>query len=261
MKNPPLDTTATAEVLIQAWRSGELLSMLPADVRPETLQQGYEAQDKLFRASGGTRSGWKLGVGSPAAMRSGNLSSPLVGQLDKARCHANGVKLELPAPTPVTIECEIAFVIDRDLPPLPGRTIRAEDIRATCVTFEVVRSRFINRKTVGWPSFAADNVGFEALVVGQQACAGLDEDVLRQLAETTVVHLDGVARARGLSGELATDPRGSLAALYAHAAERGETIRAGDIVSTGAMCEPFDIAGAGHQISVCYLGQELSFSL
>nr|WP_256357923.1 hydratase [Pseudomonas sp. PDM28] len=255
------DPNATAAVLLKAWRSGELLNLLPAEVKPETLEQGYDAQDELFKLAGGTQAGWKLGVGSPAAMRAAKLSRPLVGQLEGARLHGTGIHLQLPADTPVTIECEIAFVLDRDLPPVIGRTVNAEDIRSTCVTFEVVRSRFIDRKTVGWPSFAADNVGFEALVVGKSICEGIDLHAMRELAETAVVNLDGLPRAKGLFGDTATDPLSSLAALYQHAAERGVTLRAGHLVSTGAMCEPFDIKGPGHVLSVSYFNKELTFSL
>jgi hypothetical protein len=66
-------------------------------------------------------------------------------------------------------------------------------------------------------------------------------------------------RARGLSGEAATDPLVSLAHLYAHAAERGETKQV--MVTTGAMCQPFDLNGTGHQVSARFLGQTLSFTL
>lgn len=251
----------TADALLRAWRSGDLLQCLPAHLKPETLDQGYDAQDRLFSTAGGQRVGWKLGVGSPAAMHAGKLTRPLVGQLDAARCHPSGVRVPLPALTPVTVECEVAFVLDRDVHPEPGRAPTADDIRATCVTFEVVRSRFVDRKSVGWPSFVADNVGFEALVIGEHICSGIDDRLLTELAATAVVHLDGVPRARGLFGDAATDPMHSLAALYAHAAERGQVLRAGDIVSTGAMCEPFDLVGTGHHVAVKYFDKELLFSV
>jgi len=261
MTNSTFTPAATAALLLDTWRTGELLQSLPEPLKPASLTQGYDAQDQLFSAAGGRRRGWKLGVGSPAAMRAGNLSRPLVGQLEAARCHASGAEIRLPAQTPVTIECEVAFVLDRDVQPEPGRLPCAEDIRATCVTFEVVRSRFVDRKSVGWPSFAADNVGFEALVVGENVCSGADLALLTQLAASALVYVDGAPRAQALSGDAATDPLSSLAALYAHAAERGEILRAGDLVSTGAMCAPFDLPGAGFSVSVQYFGKELKFTL
>ena len=251
----------TADLLLQTWRSGVLLTALPGHLKPELLSQGYDIQDRLIASAGGRRAGWKLGVGSPAALRAGNLTRPLIGQLESGRCHRSGAHVGLPAQTPVTIECEVAFVLDRDIPPQLGRLPEPSDIRATCVSFEVVRSRFVDRKQVGWPSFVADNVGFEALVVGDQLCKGIDDALLADLAASTAVYVDDEARARGLIGDAATDPRASLTALYAHAAERGYLLKAGDVISTGAMCQPFDLKGSGHRLTARFLNQELTFSL
>lgn len=113
---------------------------------------------------------------------------------------------------------------------------------------------------VGWPTFVADNVGFEALVVGRPICAGIQEDLVLSLPHSMVVHLDGKLKAKGLFGDTATDPFKSLVALYEHAAERGYAFREGDIISTGAMCEPFDLTPLGqHCVSVSYAGEVLEF--
>ena len=260
MKRVGFDADATARALLQVWRSGELLRELPPELRPETLEEGYEAQDSLQAAAQAARAGWKLGVGSPAQMCAGKLSRPLVGQLDGARLHGPGSHIALPSADPVTIECEIAFVLARDLPPVRGRALMDGDVLHSCVTFEVVRSRFADRRAVGWPSFAADNVGFEALVVGAAVCAGVNPNALRSLNDSAVVYVDGQPRASALSGESATDPLMSLGYLLAHASERGITLRAGDIVSTGAMCQPFDLVGLGHHVRVTHAYGELSFT-
>ena len=41
----------TAALLLQHWRSGDLLTELPASLRPETLKQGYDSQDQFFAAA------------------------------------------------------------------------------------------------------------------------------------------------------------------------------------------------------------------
>lgn len=48
---------STAALLLQHWRSSERLQALPAALKPETLSQGYDAQDQLFAAAGGRRVG------------------------------------------------------------------------------------------------------------------------------------------------------------------------------------------------------------
>jgi 2-keto-4-pentenoate hydratase len=48
--------------------------------------------------------------------------------------------------------------------------------------------------------------------------------------------------ARGLSGDDLTDPVKSLEYLIAHARERGIVLKRGELVSTGAIAKPFDLA-------------------
>ena len=38
-------------------------------------------------------------------------------------------------------------------------------------------------------------------------------------------------------------------------------LKAGDVVTTGAMCQPFDLSETGHQVIARFLGQTLSFTL
>ena len=255
------DPAASAAILAGAWRSGRLLADLPANAKPNTLDQGYDVQDLLLAVSNGHRAGWKLGVGSPAAMRAGQLARPLVGQLVTSRIHPHGAHISLPSEDAVTVECEVAFVLAQDITPVRGRQLAVEDVRHMCVTFELVRSRFIDRRAVGWPAFAADNVGFEALVLSRPVCAGLDRELLAAVNDSASISLNGREKARALSGDAATDPIGAMNALLAHAAERSITLRAGEIVSTGAMCQPFDLAGRGHEVVATFLNHSLAFTL
>lgn len=261
MPTSHFDPAATATLLLEQWRHETQLQALPPERRPATLDDGYAAQDALFAAAGGVRAGWKLGVGSPAQLRAGQLTRPLIGQLEQARLYPSGAQVRVPQRGAITVECEIAFVLARDIAPAAGREVDPADIRHACVTFELVRSRFTDRRAVGWPSFVADNVGFEALVISEPFSDGLDSGLLQQVDASAVVLLDGQAKVRAQTGDDVTDPLRSLAALYAHAADRGITLRAGDIVTTGAMCKPFDIDGPGHVLTATYLDRTLTVSV
>jgi len=261
MNDTVFSPQGAAHVLLQAERNGALLAALPEATRPADLLQGYDIQDAVVAARGTPRAGWKLGVGSPAQLKANALHRPLIGQFPAERCHADGSRLRMPSADAVTIECEIAFVLARDILPEPGRVPTAADVKHACVTLEIVRSRFIDRRAVGWPSFVADSVGFEALIVSAPICTGLNLDVLRQVNESVSVALDGTPKASALSGDAATDPLQSLAALFDHAAERGIILKADEIVTTGAMCQPFNVSGHEHGIHVTYAGGELRAEL
>jgi len=205
------DPAPAAAALAHAWRSGVQLAELPLAIRPRSIDEGYAVQDALIDAMAEPTAGWKLGVGSPVAMRQTGLGHPLVGRVLAPRCHASGASFALARGTAITVEFEIAF--------------------------EIVRSRYLDRRAVGWPSFAADSVGFAALAVGPP----IDVAQIARVTEEVVVTLDGNEAARGLQGDEWSDPLAGLAALLVHARERGVTLRRGEIVSAGAIARPFTV--------------------
>jgi 2-keto-4-pentenoate hydratase len=234
------DPAPAARLLAEAWQGGAQLHELPAALRPRTLAEGYVLQDALIAAMGEAPSGWKLGVGSPLAMRNAQLARPLIGRLFASRFHRADSIVDVPTQGAITVEFETAFVLARDVAPngpaLADSALAALIAETRC-SFELVRSRFTDRRAVGWPSFAGDSVGFEALVIGEP----VELAAIGTIAREVVVRRDGMAVAHGLQGEARSDPLDALAALLAHARERGSTLRRGEIVTTGAAALPFDI--------------------
>jgi 2-keto-4-pentenoate hydratase len=99
------------------------------------------------------------------------------------------------------------------------------------------------------------------LVVSEPICKGLDLAVLKELRNSVVVSLNGSIVSKSCEGDSITDPLNSLVALYQHAAEYNITLKSGDIVSTGAMCVPFNIEGSGHKVVADFLNMQLGFIL
>ena len=251
--NRPFDPVPAAALLVSHWRSGARLAELPAAVRPRDLNNGYDVQDRFVAETGEAVSGWKLGVGSPAAMKSAGLNRPLIGRLFASRCHRSGDTARLPDSAPVTVEFEVAFILGRDIAPDDTLVAPLDVVSSTHAAFELVRSRFIDRRAVGWPSFVADNVGFEASILGD----AIDPSRIGAVIDTVVVSVDGEEKAKALAGDDLTDPIKSLGYLMEHARERGVTLRKGDIVTTGAIGKPFDIAGGNAEIVASFVGSTL----
>lgn len=257
LKLQNFDPGPAARLLARAWHGGYQLPELPTDIRPRSLGEGYDVQECLIADAGDTLAGWKLGVGSPKAMRAAGLSRPLVGGLLKSRCHESGAVVALAGTAPVTVEFEIAFTLARDIAPRSAPTVLQDAVSNTFVTFELVLSRFTDRRSVGLPSFVADNVGFEALIVGEK----LATDQIDTLVRSVVVSVDGEEKARAMAGDDLAYPWEALQALIDHAGERGITLRSGQIVSTGAIAKPFDISGRGSDISAHFSGGQLAVRL
>jgi len=246
---------SAAAMLAAAWRSGRLLTELPADIRPRTMSEGYDVQDALVAELGLPVVGWKLGVGSAAQKASSGVGRSIAGPVLGPYLHGPGATVVLPNAAPVTIELEIAYVLGRDIRPDEPDFPVSEAVAAVRVAFELVLSRFVDRRAVGWPSFAADNGAFEALVLGEI----IDPAAVPELARSLVVRVDGREEARSLTGQDATDPEAALADLVAIARERGMVLPEGSIVSTGTVSKPFTVAQPEAEISASYLDSFLTF--
>jgi len=169
--------------------------------------------------------------------------------------HHSGGTVVLPNASPVTVEFEIAFVLGRDIAPADKLEDAMSAVERMHVTFELVLSRFVNRRAVGWPSFVGDSVGFEALVIGDTITD------MEGVARSVVIDVDGKEVARALEGDELTDPVASFGYLIEHARERGVTLKKGQIATLGAIGKPFDVTSRGTEIVARYLDSELRVRL
>ncbi len=255
MSNNPFDPGPAAAILADAWQRGAILTELPVDVRPRSLAEGYDVQDRLLGVIDEPVSGWKLGVGSTAQKRRSGVGRSIAGRVLRSQLHFPGDVVLLPNDAPVTIEFEVAYILGRDVAPNDPPPETSSVVADVCVTFELVLSRFEDRRAVGWPSFAADNAGFHALVRGESIDPSHVPDIRRSLS----VALDGQEVAVAVRGDDVTDPATSLTDLLSTARERGMRLPAGSIVSTGTVSKPFDVAKANAAITARFLDTQLTF--
>ena len=248
------DPVPAARLLAEVWQGSKQIAELPQAMRPANIDQGYDVQDRLIELLGTPVVGWKLGVGSAKLKQQSGVGRSIAGRVLESRRHDPGATVRLSFAAPVTIEFEIAFVLGEDIDHRFTRDAKSA-IAETRVTFELVMARFIDRRSVGWPSFAADDSGFEALIVGER----FDERQIPQLLSSLVVSVDGQERTRAAAGDDATDPYGALADLISIARERKMVLPKGSIVSTGSASMPFVVSSPKGEVSASYLGKKLGF--
>lgn len=228
---------------------------MPEAIRPANIRQGYDVQDRLIELLGLPVVGWKLGAGSAELKRQSGVGRSIAGRVLGNRRHDPGAIVRLSFAASVTIEFEVAFVLGKDIDHQSAVQPR-DAIAETRVAFELVMARFVDRRLVGWPSFAADNSGFEALVLGEP----IDPPQIPDLLSSLVVSVDGQERARAAAGDDATDPYGALADLMSIARERKMILPKGSIISTGSASMPFPISSTKGEVSASYLGRQFGFS-
>lgn len=214
--------------------------------------QGYQVQAawlELRRARGERRIGAKLGYTSCARLAELGLHEPLFGRLTDAMLIGNGSAVDCKRFIRARAECEIAFLIGRELSGAVTALRAAAAIEAVAPAIEIIDSRYRDfRFSLG--DVIADNVSASALVLGpwSRGKRSLGSLAMRLL-------LDGAVAQAGSSAAILGHPLRSLVAAARLLAEAGERLEPGDVVLAGTATPPQALrAGAHVRIEVERLG-------
>jgi len=138
----------------------------------------------------------------------------------------NGAELRL-----IGIEAELAFRVDRDLPPRVAPYDRAEVVAGATLhpAIEVVDSRYADFRSLGRASILADNFSNGGLVYG----AAVQNWEALDLGGTAIMLTEDREPFADSSGGTARDPLGALVECANLMVERGG-VTAGTMVTTGS---------------------------
>lgn len=228
-----------ARWLANAWRAGILLEDLPDNARPTTAEQAYAMQHQLLQELGDQGAGWKVAGASRKALAAH--PEPMFGFLRRSCMPGNSPAMALPATGVFTLELEIALRFARTVVPASA-AFEPDMVDAAFLAFEVVRSRFRDRKAVGRWSLLADDVGFHAFVQGDLLPGGLQSALLPLPA---TIHRDGALCGQPLSGDERVDARQALGLFWEHAARHRLTVPAGSLLTTGMVAGAVDALQPG----------------
>jgi 2-oxo-3-hexenedioate decarboxylase len=233
----PFDPRPAAERFAKAWREDLLLQDLPSHEQPATMEEGYEIQRLLAQGLGESILGYKLGLSSPNAMRASGLGRPITGFIPQSRFHTSGAVVPIRKGERLLIEVEIALALAHDI--LPGQRADnvSEYVHGAYASVELVRSHFVDRRTVDLPTYVGDGAGFHGLVLGSPLAL---EDVPRLSEMQACLRHNGSIVASNASADDCPDPFSALRLFLEMAAERGDTLKAGAIIATGNVIVPFE---------------------
>jgi 2-keto-4-pentenoate hydratase len=226
---------AEAARLLMHARAGGLLPRLPPHAAPPDLDSGYAIQARVQTERGAPIHGYKIGMTDPAARRAAGLDAPILGRLARNDVRWAPAKIAVGDHHIRIVEAEVIFEIGADL--APGKTpVTAADVAAATSALyagiEVCNSRFME-DDVDWPSVVADNSNADLLIVGER----LDEDALDALLQGRELPVSlalGGMREEGSTARVCGNPLDAVAWLANALAARGESLRAGQLVASGA---------------------------
>lgn len=222
-----------ARLLWAAQRTANPLSHPAAPGLDIGAGHAVQAAGLALRTAAGERvAGRKVGLTSRAAQQGISAHEPVSGYLPASTIGAAAPEFDCAGLVAPRVEVEIAFVLDRDL---DGPDVTPAQVRAAsahlALAFEVVDSRWAGGPP-GVGALLADDVSAAAVIVGPEADPTVDLTGLRVTARVGDLRVDGDA------GNVMGDPARAVAWLCADLHRRGDGLRAGDLVLSGALCGP-----------------------
>jgi 2-keto-4-pentenoate hydratase len=184
-----------ADVLLEARRTLKPINDLPAELRPNTLEEAYYVQDLMLQAVG-TVGGWKVGAPSPEAM-------PLYAPMPVEGFAASGSEIGKAFRRLRGVEGEIAFLVGKDLPPRSTPYSRSEviDAMASChPAIELLESALLDIDTADRMTAIADLQSNGGFVHGEAVEGWEDFDFADETAEMNVDGFVRVAKGKNAAG-------------------------------------------------------------
>lgn len=236
-----------ARQLWKAWEDHKTVSKTSLRDSIGTVLEGYAVQDAIARISELHCVGWKVGATSRAAQELLSLPGPLSGRLFAPYRYDSPAVIDAKSSGLRALEPEIAFRMGRDLPPR-DEPYDARDITGAIAwahpALELPKSRWNDWRTLGAPAFIADNSAAGFLVLGAEVEDWRDID-LSALEARLVINGEPVET--GAGANVMDGPVSVVAWLANHLIDRGLSLHAGDLITTGT-CTPIGFAKPGDEV-------------
>lgn len=180
------------------------------------------------------RFGWKVGATSEAAQRSLDADGPVTAPMHSSFCFESPAIVDVLPGHSTGVECEFAFHFRRELPARPaayGLEEVLEAVGGVLPAIEVVGGRFEDGLSgIGQLRLIADMSAHTAFVHGPERA---DWRSMGIKSHRVGLYKNGVLAAEGVGANALGDPLLVLLWTANHLSRRGESIEAGQVVTTG----------------------------
>lgn len=238
---------AASKTLHDHWRAGTKFDGLDTALRPHDRAEGYAIQAAIESHSTGKLFGWKIAATSEAGQKHINVEGPMAGRILPETIIPDGGTASMAGNEMRVGEPEFAFRMAKDLPPRPSPYTVQEVLDAVGTlhpAIEIPDSRFLHFERVGLAQLIADNACAHRFVLGP--AAGADWRALDLAVHKGRMFRNGAPAEEGIGQNVLGDPRIALTWLANELSARGETLKAGQVVTTGTCLKPVPIAQGDH---------------
>ncbi len=239
-----------AELIWENWHECLCVQSLPDYCRPRTVAEGYAAQAALEAVSRARVVGWKIAATSRAGQAHIAVDGPLAGRLLERQVHHHPATVPFGSNNMRVAEAEFAFVLKQDIAPREKR-YEPEELRdyvgSLHPAIEIPDSRFEVFTEAGAAQLIADNACAHRFVLGNAADGDWREADLAQ--HEVLLRINEEEVVRGYGSDVLGDPWVALAWIANSHGERGEGLRAQQIITTGVCGRPCPVSPGDHVVA------------
>lgn len=226
---------AAAERLVDAARRRVPCAPVRELLPDGDLDDGYEVQRIVHAhtSAGRRRVGRKIGLTSAAVQRQMGVDTPDFGVLFADMAHGDAEPIPFDELLQPRVEAEVAFVLGADLP--EGVVTGPELLRA--VDFVLPAIEVVDSRIADWDisifDTVADNASSGRFVTGGSPRSLRDVDDLRSCE--MALRAEGEVVSSGTGADCLGHPLNAVVWLANTVAQRGEPLRAGEVVLSGSL--------------------------
>lgn len=244
--------SALAAKLAQARAEARVLAARDIAGEVNSVADAYRVQDALAAQAGAVRA-WKVSALVPEQQRGYPTDRPVGGALFASFCHDTPARVALKDLVGPLMECEIAFLLGRDLPPRATPYTRAEiadAVDAIVPAIEIADCRL----SADAPDLLklADDMGNGAFVMG---AAVRDWRGVDLKGREVVLTLNGSEVARGPCAKVLGDPLMGVVGLANAQPLPAGGLKRGQIVTTGTCITPIAMKAGAYVADFGTLGR------
>ena len=220
------------------WRERKRFSQLLGDDRPIDMNEAYQVQSQVYQlmqdeAGFSGFSGHKVALTSPAIQEMCGVDQPAYGAILTEYVHENKHEANLDDFIRMGIEFEVAVEMGADVLTDVEHTKEtiAPFISAVMPAFEMIDDRDADYAHLDAISLLADRCWCSGIVLGTRTENWQHLDIGNLVSE---VVWNGDADEKGRTGDALGNPLNSVAFVANHLRERGQQLKAGEIIMTGS---------------------------
>ncbi len=227
-----------ARFLHEAHRSRSRYQPIPDDFAPRDISEAYDIQEafhELLKPERGAIVGYKVALTTTVMQQMVGFGHPASGAIFTGGVHHSPVTIKSSDYVHLGAECEIAVLLDQDLPAASApydRESVSGAVAAVMPAFELVDDRGADYSDLFFLGVAADNSWNAGIVLGEPV---IDWQGIDLVAATGNMTINGQPAGEGKGGDVLGHPLEALAWLANNLAERGQSLQKDMIVMTGSI--------------------------